>query len=677
MYDPYFEAFVAEIRGFDLGDGARLLADLDARLHMGLDGDQWLLRAVLVLQQGRFEDALECIEQGIEHGAGSSRVHYIKACVLRDTGRVGEALESLGEVREASESDGLFSAADLHHAQGIFFWKVGSREDALTQIDRALELDPGSAARWLHRGQLLAELGRVDEAVRALERALQEEQDLAEAMMERAALEATRGDAEAAAEWLDKAMRLQPGLRERAAEDPRFADLRGTAPLAERLGPPGAVDLGWLDELSTWMPALRRSPELEHLGVTWLGEAESARISEGLGELYREGPLGTIHTPATLGRSRELLAERCAVARGPSSRTREGVAESSLLFIDRMRPHEGLWLALSESIPPFLWIRVEPRPAALELALAELYPRPRRTRVEMPAVARGFLGYRSRFLVPSPYTGGLEPATMLELDRHLTINPFVESGAWGSAYDDDPWPDEIPEQPELTHKISLRQREVAEQAPGHVWTQTRRTRHSRSYLTIEVHHRDLFVVEARYQPSRHGSVVEAMNAHFGCDYPVDMPVDVVAALLGFQFDGAGDLEAQLAGTEDPEQLAGLLLVISALRHDDPGVLALYRERLEHPDATVRGTIAEIAMAYNYEVLLEEMSVREPDLELREEIEAVLDGGIPFEEHDPYEDASADEGVEVLGDDDIESAAIILGDDDLESAESGIRPRRKG
>ena len=120
-----------------------------------------------------------------------------------------------------------------------------------------------------------------------------------------------------------------------------------------------------------------------------------------------------------------------------------------------------------------------------------------------------------------------------------------------------------------------------------------------------------------------------------------------------------------------------VLVISALRHDDPGVLALYRERLEHPDATVRGTIAEIAMAYNYEVLLEEMSVREPDLELREEIEAVLDGGIPFEEHDPYEDASADEGVEVLGDDDIESAAIILGDDDLESAESGIRPRRKG
>ena len=59
-------------------------------------------------------------------------------------------------------------------------------------------------------------------------------------------------------------------------DDPRFADLRGTAPLAERLGPPGAVDLGWLDELSTWMPALRRSPELEHLGVTWLGEAESA-----------------------------------------------------------------------------------------------------------------------------------------------------------------------------------------------------------------------------------------------------------------------------------------------------------------------------------------------------------------------------------------------------------------
>lgn len=665
MYDPYLDAIVAEIRGFDLGDGAQLLAELDANLHVGLDAEQWLLRAVLVLQQGRNEDALECLDNAIDQGAGSSRIHYLRACVLRDAGRVGEALESLGEAKEASEQDGLIGSADLFHAQGLFFWKVGSREDALTQIDRALEEDPGSAARWLHRGQLLSELGRLDEAERALERALQEEQDLSEAMYERAGLEAARGRPESTAQWLVKALHLDPGHRARAADDARFADVRGLPVVAELLAPEQGADPSWLDELATWMPALRRSPELQGVGVRWLGEAESTRIADALTAAYEHGPLGTIHTAATLAHSRELLENRRAVAHGPSSRTREGVDERCVLFVDRARPHEGVWLALTESMPPFLWIRVEPRPAALELALSEFYPRPRRTRVDMPAVARGFIGYRSGFLVPSPYTGGLEPATILELDRHFTMSPFVEAGAWGSAYDDDPWPDEIPEQPDLTHKISLRQRDVAEQGPGRVWTLTRRTRYSRSYLSIEVHHRELFVVEARYRPSRQASVIEAMNAHFGCDYPLDMPVDVVAALLGFQFASAADLEAELDDADEPGQQAGLLLVISALRHDDLGVLALYRRMLDHIDSTVRGTIGDIAMAYNYEALLEEMILREPDPELAEEIEAVLDEGIPFEPHDPYADAGPDEEMEIL-DEDIQSEVILLGEADIES-----------
>lgn len=679
MHDPFFDAIVADIRGFDLGDGARLLAELDARLHVGLDGEQWLLRGVLVLQQGRNEEALECFAQASEHGGGDSRTHYLEACVLRDIGRAGEALETLEQVEEAAATDGLIGPADLHHARGLLFWKVGRLDDALTQVDRAIEHDPGTAARWLHRGQLLAQLGRPDDAAAALERALHEEPDLDEAMYQRAALEASRGDAEAAAQWLDKATRLQPHHHARAAEDSRFGELGRAEPLRVLLGPEQETDLDWLDELATWMPALRRSPALEHLGIRWLGQAHSDRIGAALQQAYQEGPLGTIHTAATLAHSRSLLARRRAVAQGPCSRTREGVDEPSMLFIDRSRPHEGLWLALSESMPPFLWIRVEPRPASIELQLAEYFPRPRRTRVDLPAVARGFLGYRGRFLVPSPYTGGFEPATILELDRHFTLNPFVESAAWGSAYDDDPWPDEIPKQPDLTHKISLRQREVAEQAPGHVWTLTRRTRHSRSYLSIEVHHRDLFVIEARYRPGRQAAVIEAMNAHFGCDYPGDMPVDVVAALLGFQFDGAGDLQAQLHATDDPEQLAGLLLVISALRHDDLGVLALYREWLAHPDPDVRGTIGEIAVAYNYEGLLEEMCVRETDPQLRSEIEALLDEGIPFEEHDPYAepDAGVDEAAIELMDEDIESAAIILEEGDLELADGPLGRGRPG
>lgn len=673
MHDPCFEATMAEIRGFDLGDDRELLARLDARVSQGLSADELLLRGVLLYRAGRPEEAVACLEQAAEQGAGRSRAFYLKSCMLREADRMGEALEALEEAQESARRDGLVSAADLVHAAGLLDWSMGNQADALTAVEQGLALDDTSAARWLHRGRLLLELGRLDEAARAFDRALLEEQDLDLAMVDRAALEARRGKAETAADWLTKAIRLDPGHRLRAASDPRFASVRSHPAFVELLPHTRAPEqLAWLDALAPWMSALRRDPELEPLGLEWLDEPDSERILRDLLAEHERGPLGTMHTEATLRRSRELLATRRAVARGPGSRTRERVEEPCLLFVDALRPQDGLWLALSASYPPFLWLRVEPRSRGLRRALTEMFPPSRPAlgsdpsdtlrpsdlvsrsprRIDMPHRARGFLGYRARFFVPSPYTGGLEPATLLELDRHLSMNPFVESASWGSAYEDDPWPDEIPDQPGLTLKLAERQAQVAQQARGHVWSTTRRTRHSRSYLAIEVHHGDIFVAEVRYRPSPHVGVVEAMNAHFGCDYPTDMPVDAVAALLGFQFDGAADLEAELGRATDPEQLAGLLYVLSALRHDEPGALPLWRSHLGHPSVEVRSAIVDIAVAYNYEALLEEMSVREPDPELRAEIETLLDEGIPVPDDDPW--AEPDDTVELDEDDVLES-----------------------
>lgn len=639
MHDPHFEATVADIRGFDLGDGVSLLAELDALMEEGLTGAQWLLRAVLLHREERDEEALDALDEAIERGASPSRALYLKSCLLRDLERAGEALEALREAKEAAVDDGLMTIAELDHAQGLLFWRVGSHEDALAQIDHAIELDPGSAGRWLHRGQILAALGRADEAAAAFDRALLEEQDLDRAMYERAVVESGRGESEAAAAWLTKAVHLQPKHRARALEDIRFAGVREQEALVELLTARRPADLGWLDEISTWMPALRRDPELpEKVGLTWLGEAESETLRQGLLAEHERGPVGTMHTGATLEYSRELLKTRRPIARAPMGLTRERVEDPCVLFVDEARPQDGLWLALSASYPPFLWIRIEPRAHSVVRALQEFVPRPTLSRIDLPQNVRGFVGYRSRFVVPSPMTGELEPATVVELDRHFAINPFVESASWGSAFVDDPWPAEIPEQPDLTHKIAARQRLVAEQAPGHTWSITRRTRHSRSYLSIEVHHDEIFVIDIRYRPNAHPEVVDAMNEHFGCDYPRDLPIDVVAALLGFQFDRADDLQ-QVFDPNEPETLAGLLYVFSALRHRDPGVMSVYRSLLDHPDPVVRNTIGDIAEVYNYEALLEEMSLREPDPEIQAELEALLDEGIPAPHNDPYAAAS--------------------------------------
>src|SRR5690606_33588127 len=223
-------------------------------------------------------------------------------------------------------------------------------------------------------------------------------------MYERAVLEAKAGDAPAAADWLTKATRLRPAHRRRAAEDTRFEGVRAHVALSElllRTRP--AAQLAWLDDLAPWMPTLRHDPDLVALGLQWLGEEESERILPVLLAEHERGPVGTMHTQITLRRSRSLLATRRVVARGPVSRTRDRVEEPSLLFVDAVRPQAGLWLALSESYPPFLWIRIEPRASAVRRALNEYYPPPRLRRADMPGRARAFLGYRSSFFVPSPY----------------------------------------------------------------------------------------------------------------------------------------------------------------------------------------------------------------------------------------------------------------------------------
>jgi hypothetical protein len=159
---------------------------------------------------------------------------------------------------------------------------------------------------------------------------------------------------------------------------------------------------------------------------------------------------------------------------------------------------------------------------------------------------------------------------------------------------------------------------------------------------VELHHRDVFVLDVRYRPSSQEALVARLNDHFGCDYPLDLPPDAIGALLGFRFDSADDLLAQMDATARPDEIAGLLTVVSALRHSDAGMVRVYRRYMDHPDPVVRTTLCNVFAAYNFESLIEEMTVLEPDPEIVSQIEALLDRGIPMTQLDPYSDYATED-----------------------------------
>ena len=641
MRTPYFDELVAEIRGFDLGDDDESLAELETRRRASdsLDGDGWLLVAVLHVRERDVGQALGALDEAQRAKADAAIVEYLRAHLLAESSRWEEARGALDRCERAGGDS--IPPGDLMHARGALFAARGMDTDAVSAYEAGLTLDPHDAARWLALGRAQLEVGRVDQARASFERALAEDHECVDARIELALCEISRGRPDAGAKALAELFADDPALRDRVVLDPRVGRLRQVHGMATLLAPPPAVRPDWVADPPPWLLALAGDTGLRELGVMWLGRDAALAIAERVRGAWDRGPSGTIQTEATLAVARDRLATMVPIARGPSISSRDRIEQPMLWWIDRAAP-DRLWLALSEAYPPFLWIPAGTHVADLGNTLAEFVPRPRMSRLELPACVRGFIGYRLQFGVPSPYTGSLEPANAHELDRHFAINPFVEAGSWGSLYDDDPWPDELPDQPKLQLKIGARERRVTAQQRGRVWSISRRTRHSRAILSIELHHRDVFVAEVRYRPSAHGEVVAAMNKEFGCDFPSDMPVDVVAALIGFRFEGARDLESQLDATSDPEVIAGLLQVMSALRHSDLGIVRLYRRYLGHPAEVVRSTLYNVFVAHNHESLLEEATVTERDDDVRAQIEAVLDDGIAAIEWDPYNDYDLDD-----------------------------------
>lgn len=77
----------------------------------------------------------------------------------------GDAYGAIHLLTEAMQSGRAF--ADAHNLLGLALSAVGRREEAVTEFDRALELNPRYVDAHLNRAVMLNELGRYDDAVEA------------------------------------------------------------------------------------------------------------------------------------------------------------------------------------------------------------------------------------------------------------------------------------------------------------------------------------------------------------------------------------------------------------------------------------------------------------------------------------------------------------------------------
>lgn len=388
--------------------------------------------------------------------------------------------------------------------------------------------------------------------------------------------------------------------------------------------PPGPPDLSWLDRFPA-LAALRDDGGVAALGVGWLPEDEARAQGESIAALYAESwRLGVLWTDKLWALCRDEAQGLWRVASCPQVPGGTGVAQEGSLFVRPERPDELLF-APGFEVPAALWLPVPAEAGALRALLAEFYPPRRVARAELTHTRRAFLGYIEALGVPNPYSGELEAATPGALDRHWTFSPHLDVKAWGSSFVDDPWPNAAP--PLGPAYVAMNRQARVQRDGAVVASFTYRSLFSRAHVSFEIHQQRFYVAEVRYRPSAHAPVVARLNERLGTVFATDLPFDVVGALLGFDWAEAPDIERRLGAQTDPVQTAAYLQVAAALRYHDLRVTELLARQLTHEDVRVRGTVANLAIEYNWEFLLENLALREGDPALAEFARRVLDDGI--------------------------------------------------
>jgi tetratricopeptide (TPR) repeat protein len=201
------------------------------------------LLAVIALQSGRTERALELVRRAIAARPDSAEAHIALGAVLTRLGRGGDALatyeravalrpddarthyhhgnalRNLGRTEQslASYSQAIVPRPDLwqaHYNRGNALRDLGRGEEALVCYDTAAALNPDFAGVHTNRGKVLRELGRYADALRCHDRVISLKPDFAEAHNNRGNALRDLGRFEEALASYNRALALRPDFAE-------------------------------------------------------------------------------------------------------------------------------------------------------------------------------------------------------------------------------------------------------------------------------------------------------------------------------------------------------------------------------------------------------------------------------------------------------------------------------
>ncbi|MBL9103944.1 MAG: hypothetical protein JNL82_23575 [Myxococcales bacterium] len=300
------------------------------------------------------------------------------------------------------------------------------------------------------------------------------------------------------------------------------------------------------------------------------GDGQRARYADNTWDM------GTLWTDVLWAacRERSLRFEQLAETLPRRTGDFAGVTVASAFFVDVERP-DVLYFAPNPDMPAALFVEIPADEASVRTVLAEYAGDRERTRKQ-----RAWMGFGSQLQIPNVYSGELVEVDDHELDRFFCFSPVAT-------------------------------------------TLSRRTYFSGSRFAYEIHADDLFVWDLAWPPcTTSARTLESFKKLAPYDLPADMPLDLVSAIHGFEYETYDALAARIP--DEPDQTAGILTVLAAIGFRELAVAADLRRHLPG-DIRVHAALANVAFRYGWERLIWDLTRIIDDPPMKSQIAEALAG----------------------------------------------------
>jgi len=167
--------------------------------------DDLLSQGITAYKEGRFEEAVNYLDQYRQQNPPSEKACQYHALALSSLGRAGEALiEVEGGLAQHPKS------VDLIILQGKLLAGMGHYQDAAAILSRAIKLDPKRGEAWKERGAVRAKMNLPGEAAKDLDQAVRLAPEDPDAFIQRGMVRVGQGRFKPAEQDFQTAIKLRP-----------------------------------------------------------------------------------------------------------------------------------------------------------------------------------------------------------------------------------------------------------------------------------------------------------------------------------------------------------------------------------------------------------------------------------------------------------------------------------